>query len=144
MAMLDPETLRRRMALAAIFDETADTIVDRIAAEAARASGLTSLAAEFIGRYTVGIRGTLPGALDAVREPDPALQASKLDAVAASIRTVSEAHHVPRLIERGLMVVAFRVVSEVVRRNATARGFTPDQLDGELKWLQEELEQRLG
>jgi hypothetical protein len=132
------------MALAAIFEEAADSIVDRIAAEAARASGLTSLAAEFLGRYTVAIRGVLPAALDAVREPDPAIQASKLDGVAASIRAVSEAHHVPRLIERGLMVVAFRIVSEVVRRGAVARGSTPEELDGELKVLQEELEQRLG
>jgi hypothetical protein len=142
--MHDPETLRRRVALAAIFEETADSIVDRIAAEAARASGLTSLAAEFVGRYTVGIHGTLPGALDAVRESDPAVQAAKLDGVAANIRAVSETHHVPRLIERGLMVVAFRVVSEFVRRNAPARGFTPEQLDAELKWLQQELEHRLG
>jgi hypothetical protein len=142
--MHDPETLRRRMALAAIFEETADSIVDRIAAEAARASGLTSLAAEFVGRYTVGIRSVLPAALDAVREPDPAVQATKLDGVAASIRAVSEAHHVPRLIERGLMVVAFRVVSEFVRRNAAARGCTPEELDGELKILQLELEHRLG
>jgi hypothetical protein len=132
------------MALAAIFEEAADSIVDRIAAEAARASGLTSLAAEFLGRYTVAIRGVLPAALDAVREPDPAMQASKLDGVAASIRAVSEAHHVPRLIERGLMVVAFRIVSEVVRRGAVARGSTPEELDGELKVLQGELEQRLG
>jgi hypothetical protein len=132
------------MALAAIFEETADSIVDRIAAEAARASGLTSLAAEFVGRYTVGIRSVLPAALDAVREPDPAVQASKLDGVAANIRAVSEAHHVPRLVERGLLVVAFRVVSEVARRNATARGFTPDELDAELKWVQGDLEQRLG
>jgi hypothetical protein len=132
------------MALAAIFEETADSIVDRVAGEAARASGLTSLAAEFVGRYTLAVRGVLPAALEAVREPDPALQASKLDGVAASIRAISEAHHVPRLIERGLMVVAFRIVGEVVRRNASTHGFTPEHLDEELKVFQEELEQRLG
>lgn len=76
--------------------------------------------------------------------PIPPCQASKLDGVAASIRAVSDAHYVPRLVERGLMVVAFRFANEVVRRRAEARGFTPDELDGELSWLQQELEQRLG
>jgi hypothetical protein len=140
--MHDPDTMRRRMALASVFEETANSIVDRIAGEGARAGGFT-LAQDFMRRYTDGIRSTIPGALDAVREPDPAAQAPKLDAVAASIRAVSDAHHLPRLVERGLLVVAFRFADEVVRRGASGRGFTPDELGGEVSWLQGELERRL-
>ena len=129
--MTDPDRIRRRGALAAIFEDTANSIIDRIAGEGARAGGF-SVTPEFMRGYAEGIRSVLPGALDAVREADPALQAAKLDGVAASIRGVSDAHHVPRLIERGLMVVGFRFASEVVRRRAQDHGFTPEELEQRL------------
>ena len=140
--MHDPETMRRRMALAAVCEQAANEIIDRIAGEGVRASE-SSLTPDFMRRYADGIRSAIPGTLDAVREADPAIQASKLDGVAASIRAVSDGHHVPRLVERGMMVVGFRLASEVVRRRAQGSGFTADELEGELTWLQEELEQRL-
>jgi hypothetical protein len=140
--MHDPETMRRRLALAAICEEAANSIIDRIAGEGVSASE-SSLTPDFMRRYADAIRGAIPATLDAVREPDPAVQAAKLDAVAASIRAVSDSHHVPRLVERGMMVVGFRFAGEVVRRRAQGSGFTPDQLHDELKWLQEELEHRL-
>ena len=140
--MIDEATQRRRAALGAIFRETADAIVDRVASEGARASGLR-LAQDFVRKYSEGIRETLPAALDAVAETDPALQATKLDGLAASIRAVSDRHHVPHLLEKGLLAVAFKVASELVRRRAEGQGFTADELDAELSWIRNELERRL-
>ena len=58
-------------------------------------------------------------------------------------RSVSDGHHIPRIVERGLVVIAVRIAREVIRRRAAEHGFTPDELEKEFVSFADQLEDRL-
>src|SRR2546428_13674808 len=63
---------RRRKALAAIFGDIGTEMVDRVVAEAVRASTFFGLTGETAERYGRSIRATLVPALEAVTRNEPA------------------------------------------------------------------------
>jgi len=134
---------RRRAAVATIFDDVATQMVERVVVEAVRASNFFGLTGDRAEGYGRSIRATLPPALDALTEPDSAERDRKLEGVAASVRQISVDHHVPIIIERGLVSVAFGLVRTLVRQRAAASGFTADELDAELRAFQNEFEEKL-
>ncbi len=93
--------------------------------------------------YAEGIERTLPTALAAMRAPDGPDRTAGIAALAAEVRAVSVAHSIPRIIERGLVVIAVRIAREVVRRGAVEHGFAPDELEREFTAFSDQLEERL-
>jgi len=134
---------RRRAALATIFDDVATEMVERVVAEAVRASNFFGLTGDVAESYGRSIRATLPSALDALVETDQTERDRKLEAVVASVREVSKQHHVPAIIERGLVSIAFGFARRLIGRRAARSGFTADELDAELTAFQTEFEKKL-
>ena len=142
MAAKDP-VLARREAVVEICEGAANTVITRVVDEAVRAANIFGLTKERATAYADGILGTLPPAYEAIKMPDGAEREARIDALALSVRGVSSAHHVPRLVERGLTAIAIRIAREVVRRNADERGFTPDELEHEFIDFADRLQERL-
>jgi hypothetical protein len=138
----DPDG-RRRAALAAIFDQVATQMVERVVAEAVRASNFFGLSGDVAVRYGHSIRGTLPAALDALTEPDRTQHDRKMGALVTRVRQVSEDHHVPRIIERGLVSIAFGFARGVIRQRAETSGFAADELDAVFVSFRDEFEEKL-
>ncbi|HEV8470260.1 MAG TPA: hypothetical protein VGR46_11675 [Candidatus Limnocylindria bacterium] len=134
---------RRRAALATIFDDVATEMVERVVAEAVRASNVFGLTGDVAERYGRSIRATLPSALDALVEADRTERDRKLEALVASVREVSEQHHVPAIIERGLVSIAFGLARRLIGQRAARSGFTADELDAELTAFRTEFEKKL-
>ena len=135
--------IARRAALVAICEPAARGVITRVVDEAVRAASIFGLTRERGTAYAEGVLTTLPPAFDAMRLPDGADRNARIDALAASIHAVSDAHHVPRLVERGLTKIAVRIAREVVRRGAPAQDFTPDELEDEFVLFADALEERL-
>jgi len=76
-------------------------------------------------------------------EPTAAARDQKLDDLVSSVRKISEEHHVPRIIERGLVSIAFGAASHLVRERAASTDFTADDLDEELNGYRKAFEERL-
>jgi hypothetical protein len=131
------------MALAAVFDRVATDVVDRVVKEAERASAFFGLSGNAARRYGERIRGLLPTALDTLTEPTPEARDRKMDELVVSVRKVSDDHHVPRIIERGLVSIAFDVARRMVRDRAADSGFTAEELDAEVREFRESFESRL-
>ena len=127
----------------AICEPAARSVVMRVVDEAVRAATIFGLTREKASAYAEGILGTLPPAYDAMRLPDGPSRDAAIDALAESVRAVSNSHHVPRLVERGLTAIAIRIAREVVRRGAPAQGFTADELEREFVSFASQLETRL-
>jgi hypothetical protein len=134
---------RRRAALAAVFDRVATEMVERVVAEAARASNYFGLTGETARRYGRSIHATLPAALDALTEPTATGRERKMDELVARVRSVSDDHHVPRIIERGLTSIAFGFARRLIRERAGPSGFTADELDAEFIAFRSEFERKL-
>jgi hypothetical protein len=134
---------RRRVALAGIFGSVATRVVDRVVTEAVRASTFFGLTGELAERYGRSIRATFPVALDALTETDPAVRDQKLGDLVTNVRAVSDAHHVPRIIERGLVTIAFGTARSMIQARAKESGFTADELDSEFVTFRNEFERRL-
>jgi hypothetical protein len=132
-----------RAALADSFDEIATQVVERVVAEAVRASNFFGLTAGRAERYGESVRATFPLALDAMRETDAVERERKIGELAASIRAVSESHHIPRIIERGLVSIAFGVARGPIVDRAARAGRVRDELDQELRVFREALEAKL-
>jgi len=115
----------------AICEPAARSVISRVVGEAVRAAHLFGLTPERASDYGEGILATLPPAFATMRLPDGPERDAGIAALAASVRAVSETHHVPRLVERGLTAIAVRIAREVVRRGAEQHGFTADELEDE-------------
>ena len=142
MAGADP-VLARRAALVAICEPAANGVIDRVVDEAVHAAGRFGLTRERANAYTAGIKDTLPRAFEAMKMPDGLERSAHIDALAQAVRGVSDAHHIPRIVERGLVVIAVRIAREVIRRRAAEHGFTPDELEKEFVSFADQLEDRL-
>lgn len=129
--------------MVAICEPAARSVVTRVVDEAVNAANIFGLTRERGDAYAAGILAALPPAFDALRLPDGAEREAGLDALALAVRSVSNEHHVPRLVERGLTAIAVRIGREIVRRGANAQGFTADELEWEFRQFADQLEQRL-
>ena len=129
--------------MVAICEPAARSVIARVVSEAVRAAHLFGLTPERASDYGEGILATLPPAFDTMRLANGPERDAGIDALAASVHAVSEAHHVPRLVERGLTAIAVRIAREVVRRGAAEQGFTADELEDEFANFADQLEARL-
>jgi len=134
---------KRRVALAQLFDQVAAEMVDRVVREAVRASAFFGLSGKAAAGYGQRIRALLPAALDVLTEPTAAARDRKMDELVSSVRKVSEEHNIPRIIERGLVSIAFGAARHLVRERAASTGFTADELDAELTAYRRAFEARL-
>ena len=139
----DEAATKRRIALAKLFDQVAMEMVDRVVSEAVRASTFFGLRGSAARRYGERIRALLPAALDVLTEPTAAARDHKLDDLVSSVRKISEEHHVPRIIERGLVSIAFGAARHLVRERAASTDFAADDLDEELNGYRRAFEERL-
>lgn len=111
--------------------------------EAVAASNRFRLTRERATSYTTGIETTLPAVLETMRLPDSPERSAGIADIARAVRAVSERHHIPRIVERGLTAIAIRITREVVRRRAADHGFGPDELEAEFVAFADQLEARL-
>ena len=141
-ASTDP-VVARRAAVAEICDAAARGVVDRVVTEATRATAPFGLTKERADRYAAGIFAVLPRYLAAMRMPDSPEREAEIGTLAREVRAVSDAHRIPRIVERGVTAIAVRIAREVIRRQAPPRGFSADELEGEFVLFADRLEQRL-
>jgi hypothetical protein len=141
--MTDDRTMVRRAAVIAICEPAARSTVARVVDEAVKAAAIFGLTRERADGYAEGILSTLPLAFEAMAMPDGPERTARIGELAGSVRTVSTSHHVPNLVERGLVSIALRIAREVVRRGAERQGFTPDELEGEFMAFARQLEDAL-
>ena len=139
----DAQVLARRAAVVAICEPAARSVITRVTDEAVNAANIFGLTRDKANSYADGVLSTLPAAFDAMRLPDGPERDAGIDALAAKVRAVSNTHHVPGIVERGLTKIAVRIAREVVRRGAPAQNFTPDELEREFVAFAEQLEMRL-
>lgn len=137
------DVLARREAVARICEDAATSVIDRVVREASAAANTFGLSTERATRYGEEIKGTLPIAFEAMCMPDGTARDARIGDVARLVRGVSEGHHIPRIVERGLVAIAYRITREVIRRRAAQTPFTPDELEAEFVTFGELLEQRL-
>lgn len=118
-------------------------MVDRVVAEAVRASSFFGLAGGTAERYGNTIKTTLPAALDTLKEPVAAERDRKMGELVAKVRSISSEHRIPRMIERGLVRIAFGSVRRLVREDADESGFWAEELDAEFVAFRNEFESKL-
>jgi hypothetical protein len=134
---------RRRVALAVAFDRVATQMVERVVAEAVRASSFFGLSGDVAKRYGQSIEASLPFALETLTEPTADGRRRKMAELVTRVRGISNDHHVPRIIERGLVGIAFAVARRAIRDGADRSGFTADDLDTEFMAFRIEFEAAL-
>jgi hypothetical protein len=141
--MTDDRTMVRRAAVVAICEPAARSTVARVVDEAVRAASIFGLTRERADAYADGILSTLPLAFEGMAMADGPERTARTRQLAAAVRAVSDSHHIPSLVERGLVSIALRIAREVVRRGAERQGFTPDELEREFVAFAHELEDAL-
>lgn len=141
--MANDRVLARRAAVAAICDVAARSVIERVVNEAVAAANLFGLTRERANAYADGIRSTLPETLVTMQLPDSPERTAGIDRLARQVRAVSESHHIPRIVERGLTAIAVRTTRELIRRRAHEHGFTPEELEAEFVAFADQLEGRL-
>lgn len=129
--------------MASICDAAARSVIERLVNEAVAAANRFGLTRERANAYAAGIESTLPTTLATMRLPDSPERTAGIEQLAREVRAVSESHHIPRIVERGLTAIAIRIAREVVRRGAAERGFTADELEAEFVAFAGQLEARL-
>lgn len=132
---------RRRLALLAILGPRAEAILDRVVAEALRATDFVGLGRTVAQRYATVARACLPFCLAALGASDTE-RARLFDENAHIVKDMVEIG-VPRFVQRSLVSLGFRVASGIVRDNARAQSFEPDELEDELRVFQRAFEARL-
>ena len=141
--MSDDRTMVRRAAVVAICEPAARSTVARVVDEAVKAATIFGLTRERADAYADGILSTLPLAFEAMAMADGPERSARIRQLGAAVRAVSSSHHIPSLVERGLVSIALRIAREVVRRGAERQGFTPDELEREFVAFAHELEDAL-
>lgn len=141
--MSDDRTRTRRAAVVAICEPAARSTVARVVDEAVRAAAIFGLTRERAEAYADGILSTLPLAFEAIALEDGSERSQRIRDLAGAVRAVSDSHHIPSLVERGLVAIAVRVAREIVRRGAERQGFTPDELEQEFVAFADQLGDQL-
>lgn len=137
------DVLPRREAVARICQDAATSVVDRVVREASAAANVFGLSSDRAARYGDEIKATLPVAFGAMCMADGPERDASITALARQVRDVSEAHRIPRIVERGLVAIAYRITREVIRRRAGQTAFSADELEAEFVDFGEQLEARL-
>jgi hypothetical protein len=78
-----------------------------------------------------------------LKEPVAAERDRKMGELVAKVRSISSEHRIPRVIERGLVRIAFGSVRRLVREDAEESGFSADELDAEFVAFRNEFESKL-
>jgi hypothetical protein len=132
---------RRRMALAAILEEPAESILERIVAETVRATEFAGLGRTVAGRFATIARGSLPVWITALGAPDH----ERARIFQHNRHYVGEmiGHGIPKFVQRSLVSFGFRLANGAARDAAPEHGFEPDELEHELRVFQRDLETRL-
>jgi hypothetical protein len=141
--MSDDRTLVRRTAVVAICEPAARSTIARVVDEAVKAAAIFGLTRERADGYADRILSTLPLAFEAIAMADGTDRSERIRELATAVRAVSDSHHIPNLVERGLVAIALRIAREVVRRGAERQGFTPDELEREFVAFTDQLNDRL-
>ena len=141
--MSDDRSLARRAAVVAICEPAARSTVARVVDEAVKAAAIFGLTRERADAYADGILSTLPLAFEAMALQDGPERTGRIRELSSAVRAVSDSHHIPNLVERGLVAIALRIAREVVRRGAERQGFTPDELEREFVAFADQLEDEL-
>jgi|GEM_PF-3721577 len=141
--MTDDRTRARRAAVVAICEPAARSTIARVVDEAVKAATIFGLTRERADAYADGILSTLPLAFEAMAMEDGPERTGRIRELASAVRAVSDSHHIPNLVERGLVAIALRIAREVVRRGAERQGFTPDELEAEFIAFADRLEDQL-
>jgi hypothetical protein len=132
---------RRRTALLVILSPRAEPILERVVADALRATDFVGLGRTIAQRYAAVSRACMPFFLAALAAPDP-----------ERTRLFNENQHVvrdlvdigvPRFVQRSLVSLGFRFANSAARDGARAQGFDPDELEDELRVFQRAFEARL-
>jgi len=141
--MTDDRTRVRRAAIVAICEPAARSTIARVVDEAVKAATIFGLTRERADAYADGILSTLPLAFEGLAMEDGPERSVRIRDLAAAVRAVSDSHHIPNLVERGLVAIALRIAREVVLRGAERQGFTPDELEAEFVAFAGRLEDQL-
>jgi hypothetical protein len=136
-----PRSDRRRAALLAILGPRAAPILDRVVAETLRATDFVGLGRTVAQRYTTIARACLPFCLAALGAPD-AERKRLFEENTHIVKDMVEVG-VPRFVQRSLISLGFRIATGIVRDNARAQDFEPDELEDELRVFQRAFEARL-
>jgi hypothetical protein len=139
----DTPEARRRRALAELFERVADVMVNRVVVEAERASNFLGIGVGIAERYGNSIKTALPAAVDALKEPVAVERDRKMDELVDRVRGISNDHRIPRIVERGLVRIAFGSARRLIREDAEGSGFSADELDAEFVAFRNEFESRL-
>ncbi len=132
---------RRRAALVAILGPRAESILERIVADALRATDFVGLGRSVADRYTTLARACLPFCLAALGASEP--ERTRIFDDNAHIVKDLVAAGIPKFVQRSLVSLGFRVASGIARDGARAQGFEPDELEDELRVFQRAFEARL-
>ena len=137
----DSDVERRRTALAAILEDRAESILDRIVAETVRATEFAGLGRTVAGRFATIARASLPVWITALGAPDH----ERARIFQHNTHYVREmiGHGIPKFVQRSLVSFGFRLANSAARDAAPEHGFEPDELEHELRVFQRDLETRL-
>jgi hypothetical protein len=131
----------RRAALVTILEDRAEPILDRIVADALRATDFVGLGGTVAARYATIARKSLPLWLTALGAMDPQ-RARILDDNAHLIKEIV-AQGIPKFVQRSFVSWGFKAANGIARDGARAEGFEPDELEDELRVFQRAFEARL-
>jgi hypothetical protein len=132
---------RRRAALVTLLARHAEPILDRVVADALRATDFIGLGRAVAERYATTARASLPAWLEALGAGD-AERTRLLDRNAHVIKQLITAG-IPKFVQRSLVSWGFRAATSIARDGARAEGFEPDELEDELRVFQRAFEARL-
>ena len=131
----------RRTALVTILEHRAEPILDRVVADALRATDFVGLGGSVAARYAAIARKSIPLWLTALGAMDPQ-RARILDDNAQLIKQIV-AQGIPKFVQRSFVSWGFRAASGIARDGARAEGFEPDEVEDELRVFQRAFEARL-
>jgi len=134
-------TAQRRSALVAILGPRAESILERIVADAVRATDFVGLGRTVAERYSAVSRACLPVCLAALGAAEP--ERTRLFDENAKVVRDLVAVGVPKFVQRSLVSIGFRVANGIARDGARAHGFEPDELEDELRVFQRAFEARM-
>src|SRR6185503_12548878 len=131
----------RRAALVTILEDRAEPILDRIVADALRATDFVGLGGTVAARYATIARKSIPLWLAALGAMDPE-RTRILDENAHFIKDVVR-QGIPKFVQRSFVSWGFKAANGIARDGARAEGFEPDELEDELRVFQRAFEARL-
>ncbi len=132
---------KRRAALVAILAPRVESILDRIVADALRATDFVGLGRTVAERYATLVRAFIPAFTSALGAPDA--ERSRIFDENAHVVKDLVAAGIPKFVQRSIVSLGFRVANGLARDGARTHGFEPDELEDELRVYQRAVEARL-